>query len=273
MKDLMATGQTITSVELAELIGSSHGTVIFSIEQLAKHCIIALPRLGGAFINSFGQRSVTYNVDEISSYIVTAQLSPGLPAKLDDYWKEAREKVIPAEMTNAEIIRLIAGEVEPAELAPASAATLQVPTPDEDLGDAKMWKTAREIPWVNEYFDLSKWMWVALEKKLAAASIELGYSIHKIKSDCFRKINAYHIVVIDCLWSRIDQDPKMMRKWRKDAHVIKPGSPASEVLAEMVFRTGWTLRQATRSFEALLEQGETYQEALDTLHNTIHGLN
>ncbi|HFV4048816.1 TPA: DNA-binding protein [Escherichia coli] len=91
---------SMTSIEIAELVGSRPDNVKISIERLAKSGVIQLPALQ-VFekINNLGlRRSVEAYLFEgeqgkRDSIIVVAQLSPELNARLVDRWRELEEQV------------------------------------------------------------------------------------------------------------------------------------------------------------------------------------
>ncbi|EFB3484029.1 hypothetical protein FP677_04785 [Escherichia coli] len=91
----------MTSIEIAELVGSRPDNVKISIERLAKSGVIQLPALQ-VFekINNLGlRRSVEAYVFEgeqgkRDSIIVVAQLSPEFTARLVDRWRELEETAV-----------------------------------------------------------------------------------------------------------------------------------------------------------------------------------
>ncbi|EOW5500705.1 DNA-binding protein [Escherichia coli O141,141ab,141ac:H29] len=91
---------SMTSIEIAELVGSRPDNVKISIERLAKSGVIQLPALQ-VFekINNLGlRRSVEAYVFEgeqgkRDSIIVVAQLCPEFTARLVDRWRELEEQV------------------------------------------------------------------------------------------------------------------------------------------------------------------------------------
>ena len=91
---------SMTSIEIAELVGCRPDNVKISIERLAKSGVIQLPALQ-VFekINNLGlRRSVEAYVFEgeqgkRDSIIVVAQLSPEFTARLVDRWRELEEQV------------------------------------------------------------------------------------------------------------------------------------------------------------------------------------
>ena len=89
---------TMTSQQIAEMVGSRHDKVKQSIERLAnggpnRKAIIQLPPLGEVK-NHLGQTVLEYvfsgEQGERDSYVVVAQLSPEFTAKLVDEWKRLK---------------------------------------------------------------------------------------------------------------------------------------------------------------------------------------
>ena len=103
----------MTSIEIAELVGSRPDNVKISIERLAKSGVIQLPALQ-VFekINNLGlRRSVEAYVFEgeqgkRDSIIVVAQLSPEFTARLVDRWRELEEAAVNIPKTLPEALRL-----------------------------------------------------------------------------------------------------------------------------------------------------------------------
>lgn len=96
MKALTRSGISVTSAEIAELVGSRHDHVKTSIERLANQGVITFPATrekpstGGrpgseyVFVGERGKRD---------SIIVVAQLSPQFTARLVDRWQELEARV------------------------------------------------------------------------------------------------------------------------------------------------------------------------------------
>ncbi|EOT3198159.1 Rha family transcriptional regulator [Escherichia coli] len=91
---------SMTSVEIAELVGSRHDKVKQSIERLAERGIIQLPPMGiSENINGLGltQKSKHYLFEgergKRDSIIVVAQLCPEFTARLVDRWRELEEQI------------------------------------------------------------------------------------------------------------------------------------------------------------------------------------
>lgn len=105
--------QTMSSREIAELVGSRHDKVKQSIERLAERGVIGLPPMGEVR-NHLGQSVAEYRVGKRDSYIIVAQLCPEFTARLVDRWQEleeaARQPAIP--QTLPEALRLAADLAE-----------------------------------------------------------------------------------------------------------------------------------------------------------------
>ncbi len=89
------TQQSMTSQQIAELVGSRHDTVKKSIERIAERGVITLPPLTEtSFKDAIGktQRSTAYifsgEQGRLDSIIVVAQLSPEFTAALVKRWDE-----------------------------------------------------------------------------------------------------------------------------------------------------------------------------------------
>ncbi|EKL3980157.1 Rha family transcriptional regulator [Morganella morganii] len=94
MNELISTKASMTSIDIAELVGSRHDKVKQSIERLAERGIITLPPMGEKPTSG---RPVTYYIFEgeegkRDSIIVVAQLSPEFTARLVDRWKELEQE-------------------------------------------------------------------------------------------------------------------------------------------------------------------------------------
>lgn len=84
---------TMSSREIADLVGSRHDKVKQSIERLSARIgsdhkpVISLPPMG-EYLDTFGRPATEYLVNKRDSYIIVAQLSPEFTAKLVDRWQE-----------------------------------------------------------------------------------------------------------------------------------------------------------------------------------------
>lgn len=97
MPAIMGAGETLTmsSREIAGLVESRHDKVKQSIERLVERGTIVQPPMGDEQdADAMGRQRTTsvYRLDERSSYIVVAQLSPEFTARLVDEWKALKER-------------------------------------------------------------------------------------------------------------------------------------------------------------------------------------
>ncbi|ECT1021513.1 DNA-binding protein [Salmonella enterica] len=99
MKDLMNTELSMTSIEIAELVGSRHDKVKQSVERLAERGVIQLPPMGKVENNQSNSPNrfadaYIFNGEQgkRDSIIVVAQLSPEFTARLVDRWKELEDE-------------------------------------------------------------------------------------------------------------------------------------------------------------------------------------
>lgn len=126
------TAQSMTSQQIAELVGSRHDTVKKSIERIAERGVITLPPLTEtSFKDAIGktQRSTAYifsgEQGRLDSIIVVAQLSPEFTAALVKRWDELERGVAPVfqiPQTLGEALQLAADQAKQLELAAPKVA-------------------------------------------------------------------------------------------------------------------------------------------------------
>ncbi|USW94982.1 Rha family transcriptional regulator [Pseudomonas proteolytica] len=92
---------TMSSQEIAELVGKRHDNVKRTIETLVERKTIQLPQIEEVK-NHLGQTVEQYQVCKRDSFVVVAQLSPEFTAALVDRW-QALEEQAARPMTQAEI--------------------------------------------------------------------------------------------------------------------------------------------------------------------------
>lgn len=103
---------SMSSREIADLVGSRHDKVKQSIERLAARIdangspVIALPPLG-EYLDSLGRKASEYLVCKRDSFVVVAQLSPEFTAALVDRWQELEGRIVqPRELSRMDLIQL-----------------------------------------------------------------------------------------------------------------------------------------------------------------------
>lgn len=91
---------TMTSLQISEVVKSRHDKVKQSIERLVARGIIPQPPLGAGPKSANNTVIQVYLVNERSSYIVVAQLSPEFTAALVDEWTYLKNKNILPDFTD-----------------------------------------------------------------------------------------------------------------------------------------------------------------------------
>ena len=136
MNILTQSNQSMTSQQIAELVGSRHDKVKQSIERLAtanekRGAVITLPPMGEASFKDLSGRTqhttvyvFTGEQGKRDSIIVVAQLSPEFTAKLVDRWAELERKSKQPQIpqTYAEALQLAANQAKQLELAAPKVA-------------------------------------------------------------------------------------------------------------------------------------------------------
>ena len=79
---------TMTSREIAELVESRHDTVKICIDRLAAKRVISEPSMTDGEKSANGATERLYMVNKRDSYVIVAQLSPVMTARLVDRWQE-----------------------------------------------------------------------------------------------------------------------------------------------------------------------------------------
>lgn len=102
MSLITSTAPTMSSQEIADLVGSRHDKVKQSIERLVERGTISQPPVGDGPRSANGVVVQEYHVIKRDSFIVVAQLSPEFTAALVDRWQEL-ENHSARPMTQAEI--------------------------------------------------------------------------------------------------------------------------------------------------------------------------
>lgn len=102
MNLITSTAPTMSSQEIADLVGSRHDKVKQSIERLVERGTISQPPTGDGPRSANGVVVQEYHVCKRDSFVVVAQLSPEFTAALVDRWQELEEQAN-RPMTQAEI--------------------------------------------------------------------------------------------------------------------------------------------------------------------------
>lgn len=105
---------TMSSRDIADLVGSRHDSVKRAIERLAERGVIELPPL--VEISTATKPVTEYRICKRDSYVIVAQLSPEFTARLVDRWQELESQQAPRiPQTLSEALRLAADQAEQIE--------------------------------------------------------------------------------------------------------------------------------------------------------------
>lgn len=89
---------------------------------------------------------------------------------------------------------------------------------ENDLGIGKTYKCAANIGWFKDYFDYKNCVAEKINgqagRQLRILSDEMGYGYRVVPGHKY-DTKAYHVDVIAAFRLRLDQNPKLMEKWRK----------------------------------------------------------
>lgn len=104
---------TMSSQEIADLVGSRHDNVKIAIDRLVSRGVISQPAMQDGQKSGNGVIVQEYRVCKRDSFIVVAQLSPEFTAALVDRWQELEQSTTPK--TFADALRLAADQQEQIE--------------------------------------------------------------------------------------------------------------------------------------------------------------
>ncbi|AHG39700.1 hypothetical protein N018_05350 [Pseudomonas syringae CC1557] len=102
MNLITSTALTMSSQQIADLVGSRHDDVKRSIDRLVARGVISQPPVADGPRSANGVVVQEYHVCKRDSFIVVAQLSPEFTAALVDRWQELEDQAA-RPMTQAEI--------------------------------------------------------------------------------------------------------------------------------------------------------------------------
>lgn len=189
MNELLNLGLTMTSLEIADLVGARHDNVKRTIERLAERGIIAFPPLeekvetGGrptswyVFIAPEGKRD---------SIVVVAQLSPEFTARLVDRWQELEGMQKPK--TRLELAKEQVRLIEALERKEREVETLKI-----TLDESKQWASVKRM----EAKHLRRFDW----RLLKAHSMENDIDIQTVFDANYGKVNSYRADVWQAVYN------------------------------------------------------------------------
>lgn len=202
---------TMSSGEIAELVGSRHDNVRVSIERLADAGVIQLPAMQEVKNNqslSPNNKSKVYvfsgEQGKRDSIIVVAQLCPEFTAKIVDRWLEL-EKLNKKPRSTCGMILDMAQQlydheqalfVQQEQLVEHDSKIKKLEKDVEILTDDETWFTAKGAALLYGYNQKTEAELSLFGKRLSTRSRELDCPIHKAPNKRYGHVNVYHIDII-----------------------------------------------------------------------------
>jgi phage regulator Rha-like protein len=202
---------TMSSREIAELVGSRHSDVMRTIDRLVEKNVISGCAPSAYTHEQNGQPYAQYLVTKRDSFVVVAQLCPEFTARLVDRWQELESQLAqPITLPSyAETLRLYADQIEQTQrvtverdnaittkaligskreataMATASQAVKKANSLERELDRAKDYCTVKRMSMVHhgQPFD-----WRALK----SASNEMGIESIDVFDQNYGTVKAYH---------------------------------------------------------------------------------
>lgn len=83
-----------------------------------------------------------------------------------------------------------------------------------EIGNGRDYKTVKAIPWLKNYFALSKGTYIQIGLRLSALSKRMGVNTLQIEDSNYGKVKGYHVSVINKLKELIDSDKTFLNEYR-----------------------------------------------------------
>lgn len=191
-------GQTMTSLQIAEVTGKRHDAVLRDIRNLLGQGVNAHNFVAVEYTDAKGEKRPCYQLTKKGCLILASGYNAVLREKIINRWEELETgKAEPlakhnVPQTYAEALRQLADEVEAKEKTQALLAEKT-----EQLDESKEW------------FSIKRWAQIHRKNwrnydwhKLKALSCELGYEVKKIFDANYSEVNIYHKAVFETAYGR-----------------------------------------------------------------------
>ena len=245
------TGESLsmTLKEITDLLGVRHNNAVPKVIKMSEESSFGPLLKTSIAYNDSGQTIDTYSFDKRQSLAVAAKLNTALLMRVIDRWQELEQGVsLNLPKTLPEALRAYADQVDKtAKLALERDRAIQTKhlidsnraatacgrlgakakenkklKKENSVLKAKVgiqedWKQAKAIPWLEDFFYLTKTAYQQVGRKLSALSAEMGVAPVEIEDSQYGKIKAYHKEVISELNDRLKVDADLLAKYRKEA--------------------------------------------------------
>ena len=104
---------------------------------------------------------------------------------------------------------------EATAMATASAAIRQRDALADRLGEGKLYKQVKAIPWLLDVFQESKGMYSQVGRKLSDLSARMGIPPRIIEDSRYGTIKAHHVDVVEAFRLELAKNRNMLGKYRR----------------------------------------------------------
>lgn len=191
-------GQTMTSLQIAEVTGKRHDAVLRDIRNLLGQGVNAHNFVAVEYTDAKGEKRPCYQLTKKGCLILASGYNAVLREKIINRWEELETgKAEPlakhnVPQTYAEALRQLADEVEAKEKTQALLAEKT-----EQLDESKEWFS------IKRWAQIHRKNWRNYDwRKLKALSCELGYEVKKIFDANYSEVNIYHKAVFETAYGR-----------------------------------------------------------------------
>lgn len=157
-------------------------------------------------------------IRKTGSYSLTS--APALPGTFVEALKllvasEEQKAIVEAERDAAIKTKAqIGSKREATAMATASIKSRECKKLEDRLGEGENYKQAKAIPWLKDYFHLTKGAYSMIGRTLAKISKEAGCESIKIPHTKYGSVKGYHADAISVFKDRLDFDPELLEKYR-----------------------------------------------------------
>jgi phage regulator Rha-like protein len=191
---------SMTSKEIAELVGKRHDNVKRTVETLIEQGVITYPQIEDGIKSANGVVEKLYvfsgEQGKRDSIVVVAQLSPKFTAALVDRWQELEKQVIEPKLPQTYIDALKALVAsEEAKLALSQENAILNTIIDNEFGYCSILRASQHLGVHEKTFN-----W----RPLKEATRELGLSIKKVPSPRYEYQNLYPLQAFEQCYPQFD---------------------------------------------------------------------
>ena len=162
-----------------------------------------------AYINKFNDMEKALNGGRVPNFAD--------PIAMAREWADQQEKLLLAEKQRDDAIKTkawIGSKREATAMNTASRLSRENEMLLTEIGNSKTYKTVKAIPWLKNYFALSKGTYIQIGRKLSALSERMGVNTLQIEDSNYGEVKGYHVSVINKFKELVDNDNTYLNKYR-----------------------------------------------------------